>query len=391
MKNKTNLLIIGAGPFGLSIAAYAQHLGIDYQILGESMGFWKNNMPGGMLLRSTYDWHLDPLNVHTIEKYLEEIGRKPKEVEPLSLEFYLSYCQWFQEKKNIRPLPVFVQRLSRSEENGGSHFVAHLENGESITAQNVALAVGFRYFKHIPENLPALIPKGRYGHTCDIVRLDAFKDKRCLVIGGRQSAFEWTALLQEAGARQVHVVHRHDTPSFKEADWSWVPPLVDNMVAEPRWFRELSAEEKDNVNYRLWAEGRLKVEPWLTNRVKTGKAMLWANAELTACRELPDGSLEATLSNGEQFSFDHAILATGYKVDIKRLPFLNNSPLIGQVDTQNGYPVLNEYMQSSIPGLYMTSMMAVQDFGPFFGFTVSVRTAAQLIGKGLKKGMELAA
>lgn len=387
MTSKATLLIIGAGPFGLALAAYASHLGIDYQMVGTPMGFWKDNMPRGMLLRSTYDWHLDPLNIYTIEQYLKDIDRKPEEVEPLSLEFYLGYCQWFQEKKKIHSLPTMVQRLNYSTENERPQFVVELENGEVIEAQNVALAIGFRYFKHIPEKLATLIPEGRYGHTCDLVSLEKLAGKRCLIIGGRQSAFEWAALLQEAGVRQVHIVHRHDTPSFEEADWSWVPPLVDNMAVHPGWFRELSAEEKDDVNYRLWAEGRLKVEPWLAGRISADSIHLWPNSALSACRELPDGSLEATLSNGQQLTFDHAILATGYKVDISRLPFLNNSSLIGQIATQNGFPVLDNHMQSSIPGLFMTSMMAVQDFGPFFGFTVSVRTSAQLIGAGLQKKM----
>ena len=40
---RTNLLIVGAGPFGLAIAAYARHLGIEHLIVGKPMGFWKAN------------------------------------------------------------------------------------------------------------------------------------------------------------------------------------------------------------------------------------------------------------------------------------------------------------------------------------------------------------
>ena len=46
-------------------------------------------------------------------------------------------------------------------------------------------------------------------------------------------------------------------------------------------------------------------------------------------------------------------------------------------------PVLDEHFQTNIPGLFITSMAAGQDFGPFFGFTISVRTSAQLIGQAL--------
>ena len=61
----TELLIIGAGPYGLSAAAYAKHLGIDFHILGKPMGFWERRMPAGMLLRSPTGWHLDPTVVNT--------------------------------------------------------------------------------------------------------------------------------------------------------------------------------------------------------------------------------------------------------------------------------------------------------------------------------------
>ncbi|HEX5764362.1 MAG TPA: hypothetical protein VFY27_02255, partial [Woeseiaceae bacterium] len=63
----TDLLIIGAGPFGLALAAYAQEQGIRHTVVGVPMGFWKGNMPEGMLLRSTCDWSLDPLAVHSID------------------------------------------------------------------------------------------------------------------------------------------------------------------------------------------------------------------------------------------------------------------------------------------------------------------------------------
>ena len=50
--DSTDLLIIGAGPFGLSLAAYASDLGIQNVIVGEPMSFWKEHMPTGMYLRS---------------------------------------------------------------------------------------------------------------------------------------------------------------------------------------------------------------------------------------------------------------------------------------------------------------------------------------------------
>ena len=50
----------------------------------------------------------------------------------------------------------------------------------------------------------------------------------------------------------------------------------------------------------------------------------------------------------------------------------------------NGFPQLDTHFQSNVPGLFFTSFMAGQDFGPFFGFTDWRRAAAQLVAQGLK-------
>lgn len=380
----TDLLIIGAGPFGLAMAAYAQHLGIDHVIVGKAMDFWQANMPKGMYLRSACDWHLDPVDEATIEAYLDTMGLTPPDVEPLSLDFYLGYTRWFQEQKQIDALPVFVQRLD-TPDGSGSGFRASLADGGMISARHVVIALGFKHFKNIPDDLLPLLPAGRFEHTCDLVDFASLNGKRCLIIGGRQSAFEWTALMREAGAAAIHVSHRHDSPAFAEADWSWVNPLVDAMVDNPGWFRNLTQAEKDEVNHRLWAEGRLKVEPWLASRVLQDTVTLWPNTQVSGCREGASGEIEVTLNTGDQLHVDHVVLATGYKVNMAQIPFLADGNVLAQLHTHNGFPVLDEHFQTNVPGLYVTSMPATQDFGPFFAFTISVRTSARLIGRDIRQ------
>lgn len=376
---KTNLLIIGAGPFGLSLAAYAKHLGVDFLVAGKPMEFWKKNMPAGMYLRSASDWSLDPTDRFSIMDYLGTLGKTPKDVEPLSLEFYLGYAQWFQEGIGIQTIPHYVSRLDQTEKG----FLASLENDDVIEAKNVAIAIGMGYFKNCPSALTDLLPAGRYEHTCDAVHLSEYKGKRVLILGGRQSAFEWTALLNDSGVAEVHVVHRHESPKFTESDWSWVHPLVDGMVNDPAWFRKLPQEEKDAVSKHLWSEGRLKVEPWLEKRVMKPNTSIHQKASLVSCVERSDGALDVKLDNGDAFVVDDVILATGYKVELERLPFLKNGNVFEKIEVKNGFPVLDPHFQTTAKGLYFTSMPAGQDFGPFFGFTVSVRTSAKIIGNAL--------
>lgn len=382
MHRETDVLIIGAGPFGLSMAADAQARGIEHIVVGKSMDFWKTNMPAGMFLRSACDWHLDAQGTHTIEAYLQTQKLTPADVEPLSLHFYLGYTRWFQEQKGIEPVPVLVQRLDRSEGSDGG-FTATLENGDTISANRVVLALGFLSFKHIPPELAQMIPSDRMAHTCDMVHLDELRNKRCLIIGGRQSAYEWAALLCEQGANAAHVSHRHETPAFTEADWSWVTPLVEKMVDNPGWYRNLPQAEKEAVVQRMWGEGRLKLEPWLWPRVDNDTVQMWPQTHVTACNTLPTGELAITLSSGETLTVDQVILATGYKVNIAQVPLLANGNLLARLATRNGYPVLDEHMQSSIPGLFITSMPATQDFGPFFGFTVSVVASTKIMSQAL--------
>ncbi|OIN59248.1 NAD(P)-binding domain-containing protein [Arsenicibacter rosenii] len=372
----TPLLIVGAGPFGLALAAYLQHQQAGYLVVGKPMEFWQKHMPAGMYLRSGTDWHLDPDNVFTIERYAASRGESPDSVMPVSLEWYLGYTCWFMDqiKPNIRE--TYVQQLSKDEDR----FTALLTNGTVIQADQVVLATGFGYFPHEPEPVKALLPTGRYRHAVDAVDMAAYRDKRVLLIGGRQSAFEWAALLAEAGAEAIHLTYRHHTPAFAEADWSWVSPLVDRIVDEPAWFRNAATDEQETHRYRLWAEGRLKVEPWLAGRLPADKVFLHPQTQLQSAKENPDHSLTITLSSGETFLIDDIILATGYQVNINRLPYLAPG-LLAQIDQTNGFPQLNTVFESSVPGLYFSSFPAGNDFGPFFGFTIAVRAAAQVIGQ----------
>ena len=129
----------------------------------------------------------------------------------------------------------------------------------------------------------------------------------------------------------------------------------------------------------MWSEGRLKIEPWLEPRLRSERVKVWPHTELASCVAKDSGEFEVKLTNGEVTSIDKIVLATGYKVDIARLPVLASGNLLEQIETRNGFPVLDDHFETTVPGLFITSMPAVQDFGPFFGFTNSVRTSAQLI------------
>jgi thioredoxin reductase len=371
----TQLLIVGAGPFGLSMAAEAARRGIPHAVAGRPMSFWKEHMPQGMLLRSACDWHLDPGNTDTIEAFLATRGQTPANVEPLSLEFYLDYAEWFRQRKGIEPIAATVTQLDHVP--GG--FLATCDDGRDVTATSVVLAPGFRHFPNVPSALRDMLPTGRFQHTCDCVDLASLHGMRCVIVGGRQSAFEWAALLREAGAAHVHVVYRHDTPRFETSDWSWVTPLVERLPDDPGWFRRLSDGERDAINRRFWEAGRMRLEPWLAPRVFREGITLHPRAALNACTVQPGGALSVDLDTGTSIAADHVILATGYQVDMKNLSYLAAGNILAGLARDDGFPVLDEHMETSIPGLFVTSMPATKAFGAFFAFTVSVRAAARIV------------
>jgi cation diffusion facilitator CzcD-associated flavoprotein CzcO len=376
VRERTQFLVIGAGPYGLAAAAYARTRGLDVTIVGRPMEAWKTQMPEGMFLRSGTDWHLDALGVHTLEQYLNQRGLAPEQAYPIPLALFRDYGLWFTRQYDLSPRLALVRELRKTEDG----FAAALEHGSTIHAEQVLLGLGFAWFRHLPPDLVEILPSGRYSHTSDTVEFDSLRGRRVLIIGGRQSAFEWAALMSECGVAEIHIAHRHATPEFVETDWSWVRPMVEATVENHGWWRALSPDEQEALRQRFWEAGRLKLEPWLAPRIRTERIQVWEKTRLVTCEQSTDGALAARLSDGVKLTVDHVVLATGYRVDIGNITFLGRETLLDAMQLIDGYPALDPEFQTSIPGLYVAGLAATRDFGPFFGFVVGAPVAARIIG-----------
>ncbi len=121
----------------------------------------------------------------------------------------------------------------------GTVFEALLESGERITAEAVVAAPGIRHFQQLPPWADS-VPPGVAAHTGDVVEFEDLRGARVLIVGGRQSAYEWAALIGEQGAERIDIVHRHDVPLFGRVSWKFVDDYVDSMLAVPGWWRALS-------------------------------------------------------------------------------------------------------------------------------------------------------
>jgi FAD-dependent urate hydroxylase len=373
----TSLLAIGAGPYALSTAALARERGVDTMVVGRPMGFWREHMPAGMFLRSGPDWHLDPSAVHTLEAYLEERAIAPEDVDPLPIGLFLDYAEWFREAKGIEPRDGLVAELAERE----GRFVATLDSGERIVADVVVAAPGICHFTNVPD-WAGSIPPGRAAHTCDLVRFQDLAGARVLIVGGRQSAYEWAALLAEHGAERIDLVHRHDVPRFERVSWRFIDPYVESTVRVPGWWRKLAKGDQDAIAQRFWEVGRLTLEYWLTPRLAGRAIHRWPRTEVVELGPAAsDGALRLRLSNAEELLVDRVVFASGYRADLARVPYL--AGLLGGIVSADGFPVLDEAFGSSIPSLYLPGFVATRDFGPFFGFVKGAPAAASLIVRDL--------
>ena len=369
--DRTSLLVVGAGPYGLAVAARARESGIDTVVVGRPLGFWSDHMPTDMFLRSGLDWHLDAAGVHTFEAFVEEQGLLPSELDPIPIGVFLDYATWFQGQKQLTIRETFVSALEQRD----TQFVATLEDGSQIGAERVVAAPGCGYFAHVPE-WAAELPAGLGSHTSDFVRFDEMAGQRVLIVGGRQSAYEWAALLGEHDVARVDIVHRHDVPRFERVSWRFVDDYVDATMSIPGWWRSLPLTDQEQIGQKFWEVGRMTLEWWLAPRLTGARFHLWPNRLVVGATSEHEATV-VTLSGGERLSVDRVIFATGYEVELANVPYLH--PVISDVAVVDGFPALDENFQSSIPGLYFTGFAATRDFGPFFGFTKGCPVAATLI------------
>jgi cation diffusion facilitator CzcD-associated flavoprotein CzcO len=377
MTTTTSLLVIGAGPYALSTAAFARQHGIDTVVLGRPMGFWREHMPAGMYLRSGPDWHLDAAATHTLEAYLEEQAIAPADVDPLPIGLFLDYAEWFRQAKGIEVREDLVADLARPD----GRFVAGLDSQTEVVADAVVAAPGICNFTNLPA-WAASLPPGRAAHTCDLVRFEGLAGARVLIVGGRQSGYEWAALATEHGAERVDIVHRHDVPRFERVSWRFVDPHIEATMRVRGWWRTLPKTEQDAIARRFWEVGRLTLEYWLTPRLSSRTIHRWPRTEVAhAGGVAPGGELEILLSSDDRLLVDQVIFACGYRADLPRVPYL--AGVLDQVQVTDGFPVLDEAFCTSLPGLYLPGFAATRDFGPFFGFVKGAPAAATLIVQDL--------
>ena len=387
----SEVLIIGAGPYGLSISTHLRGRGIDHLIVGRPMDTWRTHMPAGMYLKSeTFGTDMScPQDGYDLPGYarserIEGIGRG----KPLSLERFLDYSDWY-----IKQLVPDVSDVTVTEVKAVSGgFQVAFADAEPVSARNVVLATGVLPYFFIPPELSGL-PSELVSHTADHRQFDQFKGRRVAIVGSGSSALETAALLHEAGG-EVHLVVRcPDAPI-----WGTKPlpltPLVrirENRLCEgwkcPLWnsptaFRRLPQSMR--VEKARTVLGPLGAW-WLKPRVE-GVVDILRKTQMRGAE--PSGSGVRLLLEGpsgrSSLEVDHVIAGTGFHVNIDRLDYLPQD-LRARIATFSGYPVLTRAAESTVPGLYFLGAAAAFGLGPSMRFIAGTHNVARQLTRSVAR------
>jgi thioredoxin reductase len=374
----TDVAIIGAGPYGLSLAAHLRSVGVDYRIFGKTMESWKTGMPPGMRLKS-HPWSsfiYDPGANYTLEKFCAEraIPYHPS-LWQLPLETFVEYGEAFQKRfapdlretklTYLAPAPVGFRLV--------------FENGDIVLARRVVLAVGVHPFRHTPAILSRL-PAEVISHSSDYGPLEVLDGRDVVVVGSGSSAIDLTALLCERGVSAALLARaselRFAPPPLERQSalsavlrpnsgigWGWLlfvcayaPQLIHALPGPVR--RSLVRNTLGPLAGPFMKERLAGKAPLLLGRQIEQVDVVRGRVQMHVLS--PDGTIEIVRA-------DHVVAATGYRTNLERLRFLAPE-LRYRIRVAGGAPVLSSDYETSVPGLHVIGPASAQSFGPVARF-----------------------
>jgi FAD-dependent urate hydroxylase len=374
--------VIGAGPYGLSVAAHLRARRVPTVVFGEPMESWQK-MPARMSLKSVWSASslADPDGAFSLDRYCQRTGNAA--TEPIPLAFFIEYARWFQEHAVPDVDRARVTRLALREQA----FHLELSDGRELRAAKVVVAIGIRQSAYLPAFARDL-PGHLVSHTGDHADLACFRDRRVAVVGAGQSALETAAILKEEGA-EVEVIARGPVIWINRALYERGgsvrrilypasdvgPPGLNWLCAAPLLMSRMPVKVRQMIEARAVRPAGAQ---WLRPRVE-GKIPITAHTKVL--RVVPSGQgLRMHLGDGTQRDIDFLMLGTGYRPNVRLIPFLDPG-LLGQLSQRDGFPVLNHGFESSVLGLHFVGGLAGRTFGPICRFVAGARATAQQVGR----------
>jgi cation diffusion facilitator CzcD-associated flavoprotein CzcO len=388
--------IIGAGPYGLSIAAHLRSRKVPFRIFGTPLDTWRHHVPAGMTLKSDpFASNLSaPDGRGTLAEYCaaHAVPYDATHI-PVTLDVFNTYAMDFQERFVPELEDKQVVRLDRK----GDGFLIELDDGEVLESDLVVSAVGISYFARVPEEL-AHLSGDLFSHSSAHHDLDEFAGRDVTVIGGGSSAVDLATLLSEAGATTSLIARR---PGLRFSSHG----CPDERT---RWERLRRPSSGMGPGLRSWllqkfphlfrfVPGRYRLEivrrhlgpqtAWIMKErfdagvnVSLGEHIESATAE--------DGKVRLVLRTAtgqkRETITDHVVAATGYYPNVSAVDFLTED-LKGAIETHAGMAMLSGNFESSVAGLYFVGPAAANSFGPLMRFMVGSEYVAPRITRHLAR------
>lgn len=394
MNTTIDVAIIGAGPYGLSLAAHLSAANLDIRVFGEPMRFWRDHMPEGMVLKSegfaSTFW--DPQSALTLEKYCAQHGLPYQHSGlPVPLKTFCEYGLAFQK----RFVPMLDERRVANLSRDGKGFALQLQDGATMFAKRVVLTTGIGNYSYVPAELET-IRGPLLSHSVEVRPLDRFVGKKVLIVGGGASGVELAALMSARGTDVTVAMRRAQIPfcgapaprslldkiqapeSGLGTGWRSTACAMAPMVfyAMPQSFRHLVVRK------------HLGPAPGWTSRaeVERNVGILARSAPVHAAIRDNRAVVTFVTEGGAKrlVEADHVISATGFRPDIRRLPFLGQD-IRDSLKLEVSTPVLSPHFETSIPGLFTIGVLAANSFGPLLRFVFGAGFASSRLSHHLVK------
>ena len=327
-------MIIGAGPYGLSLGACLTKLGIDNRIFGDPMGAWRDTMPQGMKLKSEgFASNLYDLDrMLPLGRYCADRGIAYADMGiPVDLNTFIDYGQEFQR----RLVPHLETQKVTSVRRAANGFEISLESGETLAAPIVVVATGIAQFAHVPEIMSHL-PQEMLHHSSQCADLTPFAGKEVAVVGAGASALDIAALLRRQGSRVTLIarssaIHFHTPPS--EERKGLFRGIRAPMTTIGSGWKSVFCTEAPLLFHQLPESIRVSFSPrhptpaagWFVRDDFDDEVRVLLNSSVTKVHAA-NGRVNLTISQKDggavEVSADHLIAGTGYYVDVDRMDIL---------------------------------------------------------------------